>query len=78
MTATDTEWTAEKIRALGVRTDVPTAGDILGGLSKTQAYELAKAGKFPVPTIPVGRRIFVPVAPILRLLGLDADDAATA
>lgn len=65
-------WAEDDIRALGARTDVETAGSILG-LSRTQAYERAKAGAFPVPVIPVGYHLVVPVAPILRLLQLDAD-----
>jgi hypothetical protein len=64
-------WTAEAIRSLGVRTTVPIAGAILAGLSETQSYELAKRDGFPVPVVKVGRRLVVPTAPILRLLGLD-------
>jgi hypothetical protein len=70
MTAEASAWTPEKIRALGVRTDVRTAGDIFG-LSQTQAYERVKENRFPVPTFRVGRKIVVPVAPIRRLLGID-------
>ncbi len=64
-------WTPEAVRALGVRTTVPIAGEILAGLSETQAYELAKRDAFPVPVVKVGRRLVVPTAPILRLLGLE-------
>lgn len=72
MTAEDGgTWTAERIRALGVRTDVPTAGAIFG-LGQTQAYAAVKSETFPVPVVRVGpRRLVVPVAPILRVLGLD-------
>lgn len=70
-----TTWTPEQVAALGVRTDVPTAGSIFG-FGKTQAYEHVRNGTFPVPTFPVGRKIVVPVAPILRLLGLGADAPA--
>jgi hypothetical protein len=63
-------WTGEQVRALGVATDVATAGSILG-LSRTQAYMAIRRGTFPVPTFTIGRKIRVPVAPILRLLGLD-------
>jgi hypothetical protein len=66
-------WTPEAVRALGVRTTVPIAGEILGGLTRTQSYELHKAGKFPVPVVAVGRRLICPVAPILTLLGMDSD-----
>jgi hypothetical protein len=67
-------WTEEAIRGLGVRTDVETAGGIFG-LSRTQAYEAVSNERFPVPVIRIGRRIVVPVAPIRRLLGIDADGA---
>jgi hypothetical protein len=64
-------WTAADILALGVRTDVETAGSIFG-LSRTQAYEAHKAGRLPFPVVRAGRHLVVPVAPILELLGLDA------
>jgi hypothetical protein len=70
MTAT---WTPEAVRGLGTRTDVTTAGSIFG-LSRTQAYEALKRGDFPVRVIRIGRRVIVPVAPILGLLGLDGGD----
>jgi Helix-turn-helix domain len=63
-------WTSDEVRALGVRTDVETAGSILG-LSRTQAYEAIKRGD--IPHFKVGRRIVVPVAPLLHKLGIDAD-----
>jgi hypothetical protein len=72
MTATwssEATWSPEAVRALGVRTDVSTAGSIFG-LSRTQSYEALKRGDFPVGVIKVGRRIVVPTAPILMLLGL--------
>ena len=62
-------WTEEAIRGLGVRTDVETAGSIFG-LSRTQSYEAVKGGRFPVPVIPVGRRLVVPTAPIRQILGI--------
>ncbi len=70
MTAT---WAPEAVRALGTRTDVATAGSIFG-LSRTQAYEAVKRGDFPVTPIRIGRRLVVPVAPILALLGLGVGD----
>lgn len=63
-------WSAEQIRALGTRTDLVTAGQILG-IGRSKCYQLARAGQFPVPMIRHGRRYVVPVAPILALLGLD-------
>jgi hypothetical protein len=68
-------WTAEEVHALGVRTDVPTAGEILAGLCRDEAYRMVQRGEFPVPVIRVGKnRLVVPVAPILRLLGIAAPD----
>jgi hypothetical protein len=69
-------WTEAEVRAQGVRTTVEVAGSILGGLSRTQAYLAVEHGKFPVPVIRVGRRLVVPTAPILALLGLGPDMSA--
>jgi hypothetical protein len=63
-------WSAEQIRALGTRTDLVTAGQILG-IGRSKSYQLARAGKFPVPVIRYGHRYVVPVAPILALFGVD-------
>jgi predicted site-specific integrase-resolvase len=63
-------WAEQDIRSLGAATDLVTAAAILG-IGRTTAHALARAGDFPVPVIRVGRRYRVPVAPILRLLGLD-------
>jgi hypothetical protein len=68
-------WTPEAVRALGVRTDVETAGSIFG-LSRTQAYEAVKAERFPVGVVRIGRRMIVPTAAIIRLLGLDEGGVA--
>jgi len=62
-------WTVEAVRALGVYTDLVTAGAVLG-MGRTKAYELARAGLFPVPVFRHSRRYVVPVAPIQRLLQL--------
>ena len=67
-------WTPAEVVALGVRTDVPTAGEILAGLCRDEAYRSVKRGDFPVPVVKVGRRLVVPVAPILELLGIKPDD----
>jgi hypothetical protein len=63
------KWTEAKVRALGVRTTVPIAGEIIAGLCETEARRLHHAGQFPVPVIKVGRKLVVPVQPVLELLG---------
>lgn len=65
-------WTPEQVRALGVTTDVVTAGQILG-LSRNSAYRLARTGTFPVPVLRAGAQYRVPVAALLTGLGLDAE-----
>ena len=70
-------WSEEAVRALGVRTNVETAGSVFG-LSRTQAYQAVRAGRFPVPVLRIGRRIVVPTAPIRRLLEIDIDAAGPA
>jgi len=62
-------WSEEQVRALGVATDLVTAGAVLG-IGRTTAHALARTDRFPVPVIRVGRRYRVPVAPLLRLLAL--------
>ena len=60
------------------RTDVPTAGAILVGWGRDEAYRAVKRGDFPVPVLQLGRRLVVPVQPILDLLGLGPPDTAAA
>jgi hypothetical protein len=67
-------WTAERIRALGAATTLPTAAAVLG-ISRSQAYRLAATDAFPTPLIRAGTRIIVPVAGLLRLLLLDQPTA---
>ena len=68
-------WSAEEIRALGVRTDLETAASVFG-LGKTKAYELARSGNFPSPVLRIGNKYVVLVTPMLRALGIE--DAAGA
>jgi hypothetical protein len=63
------QWTPGAVRALGVHTDLVTAGALLG-IGRTKAHELARRNEFPVPVLRHGRRYIVPVAPIARLLQL--------
>lgn len=48
--------------------DIVTAARILG-VGRTVAYELVHQGTWPTPVIHVGRKIRVPTAPLLALLG---------
>jgi hypothetical protein len=52
---------------------VPEAGLILG-LSRPAAYAAAKRGE--IPTLQLGRRMIVPTATLLKMLGLTASGAA--
>lgn len=54
---------------------VEEAGQLLG-VGRSGAYAAAARGDFP--TIRVGRSVRVPVAPLLRMLGVDDDRAASA
>lgn len=70
-------WTAEQVRALGVRTDLATACDAVLGVKKSRAWELFHRGELPFPTIRVGRRVVVPVRPLLDLLQVAPDANGT-
>ena len=61
------------IKALGVRTTVPIAGEIIAGLCKDESYRAVQRGTFPVPVMKCGRHMVVPVAPILELLGIEPE-----
>ena len=58
------------VTALPPVLDVPTAGRLLG-LGRSAAYELVLAGRWPTPVLRLGRRLRIPTAPLLALLGLD-------
>lgn len=70
------QWTPDQVRSLGVTTDVPTAGSVLG-MSRHTSYELARRGAFPVPVLRLGRKIVVPVAGLVTALGLAETALAT-
>ena len=61
--------TTDDIRALPPVLDVPTAGRLLG-LGRSAAYDLVLAGMWPTPVLRLGRRLRIPTAPLLALLGL--------
>lgn len=66
-------WTSEDVLGLGARTDLVTACDAVLGIGKTKAWEAFHRGELPFPTIQCGRRVVVPVAPLLELLRLTPD-----
>jgi hypothetical protein len=72
--ATTRRWTEDDVRALGVTTDVVTAGQILG-LSRNTAYRLARAGAFPIRVIQAGHQYRIPVAGLLAALHLNPTPA---
>jgi hypothetical protein len=76
-TARSAGWTAQRIRALGAVTDLPTAGAILG-LSRSVAYDLAARDQFPVPVIRAGTRYRIPVAALLSALHIPLEAAPVA
>ena len=64
-------WTPEAIRALGVRTDLPTLGTIFG-ISRTRAYQMAHTGEWEragIRVVPLGSKYVVAVQSILDVLG---------
>lgn len=67
-------WTDDEVRALGVRTDLVTAYNLVVGGGKTRAWRAYHDGELPFPTFRVGRRVVVPVAPLLRILRLDSPE----
>jgi hypothetical protein len=63
-------WTAEALRELGLTTGIETAGQIIG-IGRSKAYEMARAGAFPVKVLRIGRRYIVPVSALAKLLDAD-------
>lgn len=66
-------WTEEKIRALGVRTDLVTACQIVYGCGKNRAWEMFHADQLDFPAVRCGRRVVVPVAPLLALMFIGSE-----
>lgn len=60
----------EEILALEAAVDIPTAGKCFK-MGRSKAYELARAGKFPVEVLPMGSTFFVTRASILAKLGIE-------
>lgn len=61
-------WTIDAVQALGLTTDVVTAGKILG-LGRNASYDLARNGGFPFPVLRLGSRYVVAVPHLLDSLG---------
>lgn len=66
--------TREELLALPAVVDVVTAGEVLG-VGRWCAYEMVRSGRWPTPVLRCGRRIRVPTAPLLVLLGVDGPAA---
>jgi hypothetical protein len=66
-----TTWTPEAVRALGVRTNLPTLGEIFG-ISRARAYQMAHTGEWEqagIRIVPLGSKYVVVVQSILEVLG---------
>lgn len=66
--------TAAEMLGWPVTVDVPTAGTAYG-MSRNTAYELARAGRFPVDVLRVGARLRVRTAAILADLGVTGESS---
>jgi excisionase family DNA binding protein len=76
MSGHDTKKTLSLPRERGALTySVPEAGRLIG-LSRNGAYEAAARGD--IPTVRIGRKLFVPRAALNRLLEADGSPALTA
>jgi hypothetical protein len=65
-------------QSLAGRTTIPIWPDAarLIGVSRNSAYQAAKRGDIPV--LRIGGRLVVPVAPLLKMLGIVAEDVVSA
>lgn len=68
-------WTEQEIRDLGVTTDAKTAFSILG-VGQVKGYEMVRQESFPAQVLRIGPRIVVPVAGLLKALGIEDATAA--
>jgi predicted DNA-binding transcriptional regulator AlpA len=69
--------TRDDALALPPVVSLPTAAEVLG-LGRSAAYELVRNGQWPTPILRLGRLIKVPTAPLIALVGIDAQVQATA
>ena len=63
----------DELRALPAILDVPTAGKILG-LGVSASYGASRRGE--IPTLRIGKKLIVPTAKLLVLLGVGSPDNA--
>jgi hypothetical protein len=63
-------WTVADIRALGVTTDLVTAGEILG-IGRSKSYELARRDEFPVRMLRIAGRYRILTADLITFLRID-------
>ncbi|OZC52031.1 hypothetical protein CH286_04055 [Rhodococcus sp. WWJCD1] len=66
-----TQWSHDQVQALGVRTDLTTAGQVLG-ISRATVYELAKRDQLPFPVLRLGKKYVVPVNGLMEALGMSS------
>ncbi|MFC3998871.1 helix-turn-helix domain-containing protein [Nocardiopsis sediminis] len=62
--------TLEEVRELPPTVDLMTAARVLG-IGRTKAYELARAGEFPVHVVRIGDLYRVSTADLLRFIHAD-------
>ena len=67
------EMTLAELLALPLMVDVSTAARALG-LSRSTGYDLARRGEFPCRVLHVGSSHRVPIAELLRVLGIDLSE----
>lgn len=65
-------WTLDDVKALGLRTDLVTACQIVYGCGKNKAWEMFHANELDFPALRVGRRVVVPVQAVKRLLEVES------
>jgi hypothetical protein len=59
----------KELLALPPVVDVETAASALG-LGRSAAYALVRTGRWPTPVLRLGKRIKIPTAPLLELIGV--------
>ena len=60
----------DELRSLPTVVDLMTAARALD-IGRTKAYQMAKAGEFPVRIIRVGNGYHVPTAELMKVLGVE-------